>query len=77
MAAGITDRLWSLEDIVAKIDPLAPAAKTRALQEAGERMSSLWWMIPFGAFMLWGVAQFFRGGGPPSDGGSDSGAGEL
>lgn len=29
MAAGITDRLWSLEDVVAKIDELAPAPKPR------------------------------------------------
>lgn len=30
MAAGITDRLWSLEDIVAKIDEAAPPPKARA-----------------------------------------------
>jgi len=29
MAAGITDRLWSLEDVIAKIDELAPAPKVR------------------------------------------------
>ena len=29
MAAGITDRLWSLEDVIAKIDEMAPAPKAR------------------------------------------------
>ena len=29
MAAGITDRLWSLEDVIAKIDELTPAPKVR------------------------------------------------
>jgi IS1 family transposase len=29
MAAGITDRLWSLEDVVAKMDEMAPAPKAR------------------------------------------------
>jgi IS1 family transposase len=29
MAAGITDRLWSLEDVVAKIDAMAPEPKAR------------------------------------------------
>ena len=29
MAAGITDRLWSLDDIVAKIDEMAPPPKKR------------------------------------------------
>ena len=29
MAAGITDTLWSLEDIVTKIDAMAPASKAR------------------------------------------------
>jgi hypothetical protein len=29
MAAGITGRLWSLDDVVAKIDEMAPAPKAR------------------------------------------------
>jgi hypothetical protein len=29
MAAGITDRLWSLDDAIAKIDELVPAPKSR------------------------------------------------
>ena len=29
MAAGITDCLWSLEDVVAKVDELVPAPKAR------------------------------------------------
>jgi IS1 family transposase len=29
MAAGVSDRLWSLEDVVAKIDEMAPAPKPR------------------------------------------------
>jgi hypothetical protein len=29
MAAGVSDRLWSLEDVVAKTDEMAPAPKPR------------------------------------------------
>ncbi len=29
MAAGVTDRLWSLDDVIAKIDELAPTPKAR------------------------------------------------
>ncbi|MDR6833598.1 hypothetical protein J2X44_000403 [Sphingopyxis sp. BE259] len=41
MAAGITDRLWSLEDVVAKIDELAPApAKRGPYKKRGEENSN-------------------------------------
>ncbi|MDE8650136.1 IS1 family transposase [Novosphingobium album (ex Liu et al. 2023)] len=41
MAAGITDRLWSLEDIVAKIDEMAPApAKRGPYKKRGEENSN-------------------------------------
>jgi len=29
MAAGVNDRLWSLEDVIIKIDEIAPAPKVR------------------------------------------------
>lgn len=42
MANGITNKLWSLEDIVAKIDAMAPAPKphglTRGVQMASAQM---------------------------------------
>jgi IS1 family transposase len=37
MAAGITERLWSLEDIVAKIDEMAPAPKPRGPYKKREK----------------------------------------
>jgi IS1 family transposase len=41
MAAGITDRLWSLEDIVAKIDEMAPPpAKRGTYKKRGEKNSN-------------------------------------
>lgn len=29
-------------------------------------MSSIWWIIPAGALVLWCLFQLFKGGGPPS-----------
>ncbi|MBS0483415.1 MAG: hypothetical protein JSR96_14980, partial [Proteobacteria bacterium] len=41
MAAGITDRLWSLEDVIAKIDELAPALKVRGpYKKHGDEISN-------------------------------------
>ncbi|MGV1684276.1 IS1 family transposase [Sphingopyxis sp. NJF-3] len=41
MAAGITDRLWSLDDVIAKVDELAPApAKRGPYKKRGEANSN-------------------------------------
>jgi IS1 family transposase len=41
MAAGITDRLWSLDDVIAKIDELAPAPKARGpYKKRGDEIST-------------------------------------
>jgi IS1 family transposase len=41
MAAGITDRLWSLDDVIAKIDELAPAPKVRGpYRKRGDEISN-------------------------------------
>jgi IS1 family transposase/lambda repressor-like predicted transcriptional regulator len=38
MAAGITDRLWSLDDVIAKIDEMAPAPKKRGPYKKKDQM---------------------------------------
>lgn len=40
MAAGITDRLWSLEDVIAKIDDMAPSPKKRGPYKKREAISN-------------------------------------
>jgi hypothetical protein len=41
MAAGITDRLWSLDDVIAQIDELAPASKPRGpYKKRGDEISN-------------------------------------
>jgi IS1 family transposase len=40
MAAGITDRLWSLDDVVAKIDEMAPEPKKRGPYKKREANSN-------------------------------------
>jgi IS1 family transposase len=41
MAAGVTDRLWSLDDVIAKIDELAPAPKARGpYKKRGDEISN-------------------------------------
>ncbi len=39
MAAGITETLWSLDDMIAKIDKMAPAPKKRGPYKKGSVMS--------------------------------------
>jgi IS1 family transposase len=41
MAAGVTDRLWSLDDVIVKIDELAPAPKVRGpYKKRGDEISN-------------------------------------
>ena len=41
MAAGVTDRLWSLDDVIAKIDELAPAPTKRGpYKKRGDEISN-------------------------------------
>lgn len=41
MAAGVTDRLWSLNDVIAKIDELVPAPKVRGpYRKRGDAISN-------------------------------------
>jgi IS1 family transposase len=41
MAAGVTDRLWSLDDVIAKIDELAPTPKPRGpYKKRGDEISN-------------------------------------
>jgi len=40
MAANVTDRLWSLDDVVAKIDEMAPAPKERGPYKKREANSN-------------------------------------
>ena len=50
---GITDRLWSLEDVVAKMEELAPAPKARGPSQAGGMMEQIpVWVIELWALMV-------------------------
>jgi len=41
VADGITDTLWSLDDVIAKIDELAPAPKARGpYKKRGDEISN-------------------------------------